>query len=441
MYIELVVLTGAESELGKTTTKALLETGDYHVIGGVKTMAGFEATEDFTPIVCDLNSFESVNEFCDQVQEFTLGKPLDRLVCHAGNEGSSNFDGQVQWSQDGHEQTIQANFLSPFLMTGRLLADMEDSTDPRLTLVCPPTNDGKISNLKDLKGFESGFREVPMVDGSTAYDPKKSLEDAKLCQKLLTNFLHEKYHKLNHVSFNDYEPQNKYSPKDDLGLFKAIHDPSSSGKSGISWKLDSTKDKLTECTDEYDKCYDIDTAYKLFHLAQDVTQTQWPKIKVVTSPCPTLKVIGAVTKAQVQKQELKRMRELGRPGISEPEVVERVTKRQKVAAAADKVVSFVLKNTVQRAGKIVSSKVLGEFPEEALTGSFDKMSEEDFELLDAEIFTQITRDEAKKKLKTDKSKFWLSSVGNLHVLDDSLTTQVSFCYRTRRPYRGFLWFG
>ena len=398
-FVELVVLTGAESELGQATTKALLDTGDYHVIGGVKDMNGFDATDDFTPLPCDLNSLDSVNEFCDQVQEVTLGKPLDRLVCHASEEyyrdgGSS--DGEAQYSQDGHEQTIQSNFLSPFLMTGRLLADMEDSADARLTLVCPSTNsNGRISNLRDLKGFESGFKNVAMVDGSTNFDSKKSIEDAKLCQKLLTNFLHEKYHKLNHVSFNDYEPHNQKG-QEDMGLFKVIHDPASAGKSGVSWKLDG--DAITECTDDFDKCYDIDTAYKLFHLAQDVTDAQWPKIKVVTSPCPTLKVIGAVTKAQVQKQELKRMRELGRPGISEPEVVERVSKRQKVAAVLDKVVSFVLKNTLQRAGKLVSSQVLGEFPEEALTGSFDQVSEEDLLELDAEIFSQISREEAKTKL-------------------------------------------
>lgn len=434
---KLVVLTGAESELGQATAKKLLETGDYHVIGGVASGAvpqELSSSEDFTSLECNLDSFHSVREFCDKVNEFRLSKPLDRLVCHAGT--SSSNDDNLEWSQDGHERTLQSQFLSPFLMTGLLLDGMEDSADARLTLVCPPaTSSSSSGNLKDLQGFRAGMKQpVCMADGSTTYDPKKSIEDAKLCQQLLTNFLHEKYHKLNHVTFNDYQGG------EEEGLFQVLHDPQGAQKSGISWTYEN--EKLAEVSSNADdKSFDIDTAYKLFHLSEKVTNAEWPKIKVVTSPCPTLKVIGAVTKAQVQKQELKRMRELGRPGISEPEVISRVTKRQKIAAAADRVVSFILRNTVQRAGKAVSSKVLGEFPEEALTGSFGdddddaatetatitattdakktaeqeeetkeeiingpfgNISEQDMKELERKIFAQMSKEAASKKLKTDK---------------------------------------
>lgn len=396
---ELVVLTGAESELGQKTTKALLETGDYHIIGGVgKNDKILEASDDFTPFPCDLNSYDSVRDFCQQVHDFSLGKPLDRLVCYAGDESSN---GQVQWSKDGHESVIQTNYLSPFLMTGLLLEKMEDSADARLTLVCP-SNNAKVSGyLADLKGFESGFSNpVCMVDGSSDYNSQKATQDSKLCQKLLTNFLHEKYHKLNHVTFNDFMSSNA---QDSKGLFDVIHDPKGASKSGISWTHNGTS--LMECNDA-DNCYDLDTAYKLFHLSQQVTNANWPKVKVVNSPCPTLKVVGAITKGQVAKQELKRMREMGRPGISEPEVV-KVTKRQKIAAKADKVVSFVLKHTLQRTAKVVSSKMLGEFPEEALTNYLD---DEAIEELEREIFQQMSKDEAKKKFKGGKSTFvcWYS---------------------------------
>jgi NAD(P)-dependent dehydrogenase (short-subunit alcohol dehydrogenase family) len=401
--IELVVLTSAESELGQKTTQELLATGEYHVIGGVRNLDSFadSTSEDFTPFTCDLESFDSVDSFCDQVQDFCLGKPLDRLICYAGDSSSSQT---LQWTKDEHERNMQVNFLSPFLMTGRFLRAMEDSFDARLTFVCPTeAKNAKIANLVDLEGFEAGFTNIPMVDGTKEFNGEKAVEDAKLCQKLLSNFLHEKYHKLNHVTFNDISIQDTTSN----GLFQIIHGPKAgSSKSGASWKSQSST--VVDCSTEDDaKCYDIDMAYRLFHLSEQVTQVEWPQIKVVTSPCPTLKVVGAVTKAQVQKQELKRMRELGRPGISEPEVVERVTKRQKIAAVADKVAGFVFKNTVKRVAKVASSQVLGEFPEEATNNYIEAVSEEDRIELESEIFSQISEEKATKKVKDGKSKYCL----------------------------------
>lgn len=476
----MVVLTDAKSDLGMKTTQELLATGEYHVIGGVKdfnnnkVVVGANDDENFTPMECDLESFSSVRNFCKQVDEFRLGKPLDRLVCHAGNAygGSQEEEvegGKVHWTEDSHERTMQVNFLSPFLMTGLLLDGMEDSFDARLTLVCPPeANNAKIADLVDLKGFQKqddsssssvvAFTKVPMADGSMDFDPKKAIEDAKLCQKLLTNFLHEKYHKLNHVSFNDIVLSPTDNEASSQSLFQVIHDPKAgSSKSGVSWKTSTTNNNdnsssslIVECDDEDDeKCFDIDKAYKLFQLSEDITDAPWPKIKVVTSPCPTLKVIGAVTKAQVQKQELKRMREMGRPGISEPEVVERVTKRQKVAAAADKVASFVLKNTVKRFAKVATSKMLGEFPEEAVNNYIEQVSEEDVFALEKEIFQTISKEEASKKLDTDKSKSPLFfvlfcfnpttcfSLSRTHTHD--LMSSFLRCYRTCNFDRYFFW--
>lgn len=392
---KLVVLTSADSELGQKTVQSLLDTGDYHVIGGVsckEILGSFPKSEGFTPLVCDLDSFDSVREFCAGVEDFRLGKAVDRLVCHAP---ASSAD-QLRWSKDGHEHIMQTSFLSPFLMTGLLLGGLEDSFDARLTLVCDDGSNSKIADLKDLSGFEGGFqRPVAMADGTAEFNADKAKEDAKLCQKLLTHFLHEKYHKLNHVAFSDFQVT---SAKTD-GLFQLIHDPQGAKKSGVSWTSDG--EKLVEFKDAA-KTYDLDMAYKLFHESQKLTGAEWPQVKVVNSPCPTLKVIGAVTKGQVQKQELKRMRELGRPGISEPEVV-KPTKRQRVVAYADRAVSFVVRNTVGRVAKVATSKMLGEFPEEALTGSYDQISDADMRELEAEIFAQITKEEAAKE-KIDPNK-------------------------------------
>ena len=119
---ELVVLTGTSSGLGRKTAQALLRTGDYHVIGAVRDLDKMEAVaevddfdlKDFTPMECELNSFDSVRKFCDDVKEFTMNKPIDRFICNAGvYQPTLPY---AKWSADGHEQTMQINYLSHFLM-------------------------------------------------------------------------------------------------------------------------------------------------------------------------------------------------------------------------------------------------------------------------------------------------------------------------------------
>jgi NAD(P)-dependent dehydrogenase (short-subunit alcohol dehydrogenase family) len=71
-------------------------------------------TDRFTVMHCDNNSFESVKKFCKDVDEFRMGKPLDRLICNAGvYQPSLPYP---KWSKDNHEQTMQINYLSHFLM-------------------------------------------------------------------------------------------------------------------------------------------------------------------------------------------------------------------------------------------------------------------------------------------------------------------------------------
>jgi hypothetical protein len=141
---------------------------------------------------------------------------------------------------------------------------------------------------------------------------------------------------------------------------------SGGGGAGGGW------DSLFE-NDQSAKVLDVETAVKLFQYSTDITGAEWPNIKAVTSPCPTLKVIGAITKGQVAKEELKRMREMGRPGIEEK--VEKPSKRKRVAMAADRVVTGVTSNTVGRVARFAGKRILGEFPEEATGGSFHELNE------------------------------------------------------------------
>jgi hypothetical protein len=155
---------------------------------------------------------------------------------------------------------------------------------------------------------------------------------------------------------------------------------SGGGGAGGGW------DSIFE-NDQSAKVLDVEAAMKLYQYSTQITGAEWPDIKAINSPCPTLKVIGAVTKGMVQREELKRMREMGRPGMgtdaaatvitmgtpaaaAAAAVVVKPSTKKKVILATDRVVSGVLSNTVGRVARFAGKRLLGEFPEEAVTGSF-----------------------------------------------------------------------
>ena len=153
-------------------------------------------------------------------------------------------------------------------------------------------------------------------------------------------------------------------------------------------------------------------------------------------------MIGAVTKGMVKRQELQRMREMGRPGMSDEdlEIMDKVielaedeerqataaatankvsapvstskpkakfSKRQRVVMAADKVVGFVLSNTIGRVARLIGGKLLGKIPETAKSGSFHEevkvdsapvtisdVDSEGVELLEEAISIQLKEDAA-----------------------------------------------
>lgn len=435
---KLVVITGTSSGLGRKTAIALLRTGEYHVIGGVRDLDKMEAvaevdgfpSADFTPMLCELNSFDSVKEFCENVQEFCMDKPVDRLICNAGvYQPSLPYP---KWSKDGHEQTMQINYLSHFLMISKLLPSMMQSNDPRVTMVGSVTgNDNTvggggvypIADLHELDGFEAGFTNpVAMADGYS-FDGAKSYKDSKLCLMMLSNTLHAKYNKLTGISFSSIYPGciaesplfrekrtwfRQYFPifmkfitggfvgEEEAGqrLFQVAHDPRCT-KSGVYWSWNGGPregrgaeavekggqisggggagggwDSIFE-NDQSAKVLDMDLAMNLFTYSTSITEADWPDMKQITSPCPTLQVIGGVSKYMIAKEEMKRIR-ADRPGFNEDGTPIKVSKFKKTQVVADKVVGTVVGNTVGRVFRFAGRRLLGRIPETALTGSFEE---------------------------------------------------------------------
>jgi light-dependent protochlorophyllide reductase len=218
---KLVVITGTSSGLGRKTAKALLETGDYHVVGAVRDLDKMEAVAEidgfdpasFTPMHVELTSFESVRNFCDELKEWKGAKPLDRLICNAAVYQPSLP--VPKWTVDGHEQQMQINFLSQFLLLSKLLPDLTASDDPRVILVGSVTgNDNTvggggvypIADLKSLDGLRQGARRpVAMFDGYE-FDGAKAYKDSKLCLMMMSHLLHVKYHKQTGIAFSSIYP-------------------------------------------------------------------------------------------------------------------------------------------------------------------------------------------------------------------------------------------
>lgn len=445
---KLAVITGTSSGLGRKTAQALLRTGDYYVVGAVRDVDKMEAVAElddfdmnsFMPMEVELNSFDSVREFCENLKEFKCDKPIDRLICNAGvYQPSLPY---AKWSVDGHEQTMQINYLSHFLMISELLEDMSKATDPRVIMVGSVTgNDNTvggggvypIADLKDLDGFKAGFKNpIAMADGY-GFIGAKAYKDSKLCLMMMSNVLHAKYHKLTGVSFSSIYPGciaesplfrekrkwfRKYFPvfmkfitggfvsEQEAGqrLFQVAHDPRCA-KSGVywSWNGGPREGRGIEAIEKggqisggggagggWDSIYENDQSAKvnnvelgidLFRTSTEITGAEWPFGTQITSPCPTLKVIGAISKAMIAREELKRMEE--RPGFNPDGTPIAVKSTKKAVIVADKVVGGVLKNTLGRVGRFASRRILGKIPDEAIQGSFQEENPKESQVLES----------------------------------------------------------
>lgn len=425
---KLVVVTGTSSGLGRKTARALLRTGKYHVVGAVRDLDKMrvvaeleEFPEDrFTPMHVELNSFDSVRKFCEELKEWKAGKPLDRLICNAGvYQPSLPY---AKWSEDDIEQTMQINYLSHYLMVSLLLSDMAMAPDPRCILLGSVTgNDNTvggggvypIADLKDLEGLKQGAKNpISMFDGY-AFIGAKAYKDSKLCNMMLANALHDRYHRQTGISFSSVYPGciaesplfrekrewfRKYFPifmkyitggfvsEEEAGqrLFQVAHDPRCS-KSGVYWSWNGGPregrgeealekdgqilggggggggwDSIYE-NDQSDKVLNKELGSELFKLSAKVTGAEWPEAYQPKSPCPTLKVIGAVTAYMNAKEEAKRMK-------AGPGIVGGIG--SKALGATAKVADSVLGNTVGRVAKTAQGALLGELPTNAVQGSY-----------------------------------------------------------------------
>ena len=373
---KLAVITGASSGVGLETTAKLLGTGEYHVFGAVRDLDKMRAAandldlpwEDFTPLQVELDSFESVHTFCKELEKAKLNKPIDRLICNA----ATYQPGETPvWTVDGHEQTMQVNFLSHYLLVSLLLPGMVKAADPRIIMVGGARAEEGVNvypraDLGALEGLKSGAAQtIPMLDGSS-YSGAKAYKDSKLCLSMAVDMLHRRYHKQTGIAFSavypgsvtdsallaDKPPLDKSAALpgfvktladfelrtlkglgigDNLHadglttetssvstaqaserLFQVAYDIRCSKSAQWSWKEGEAATQAAASAEEYEDAragwesiYENEPSGALLNLGLSqelwkesslVTGASWPPANQPKSPCPTLKVVGAVTK-------------------------------------------------------------------------------------------------------------------------------------------------
>lgn len=319
----------------------------------VAEIEGFDPKR-ITIMECDLNSFASTRSFANKLKTLLNDRPIDRLVCNAAVYQPSLAE--AQWSEDGIEQQMQTNYLSHFLLVNCLLDQMKNAVKPRCIMVGSVTgNDNTvggggvypIADLHELEGLKEGAKApISMMDGRN-FNGAKAYKDSKLAIMMTSNTLHNKYHKSTGIAFSSIYPGciaesplfrekrawfRKYfpifmkyvtggfvsEPEAGYRLFQVITDPRCT-RSGVYWSwnggprkgrgMDAIKnggkiigaggagggwDSIFE-NDQSDKVQDIEKSQLLWDLSSKVVGVEWEKAKAVKSPCPTLRVISAVT--------------------------------------------------------------------------------------------------------------------------------------------------
>ncbi len=317
-------------------------------------------------IPVDLNSFASVRKFTDEVNEFRLNRPLDRLVCNAAvYQPSLPY---AKWSEDNIEQQFQINFLSHFLMISRFIPALKLAEKARVVMVGSVTgNDNTvggggvypIANLRALEGLKRGMKNpISMADGRV-FNGAKAYKDSKLAIMMLSNILHEKYNRATGIAFSSIYPGciassplfrekrpwfRKYFPvfmkyitggyvgEEEAGqrLFQVITDGRCT-RSGVYWSWNGGPregrdqslvtdgaivgaggaggdwDSIYE-NDQSDKVRDFETTADLFRYATRATGADWAEARSYTSPCPTLRVIAAATTLIEKREDLEHER-------------------------------------------------------------------------------------------------------------------------------------
>ncbi len=170
-----IVITGASDGIGAAAARRISRGGDNLVLVG-------RSHRKTAAVAAELNADYFVADFADLSQVRALADKIRSeypRIDVLGNNAGGVFP-KPQRTADGHEITLQVNYLASFLLTARLLDVLVDS---RATIVNTSSSSQRLLFKVKLADFETTDRRRP----TTAYAL------AKLANILFTKELHRRF--------------------------------------------------------------------------------------------------------------------------------------------------------------------------------------------------------------------------------------------------------
>jgi len=187
---KVVIITGANSGIGKETAKILAGRGAHVLMACRNAQRGQEAYEEIFQstgshelevMTLDLASFDSIREFAAQCRE--KYEKIDVLINNAGL-----FPLKKQMTEDGFEMQIGVNHLGHFLLTTLLLPQLEKGNARVINVASTMHNFGKM----DFDSFT----------GEKSYQPMRAYGQSKLANVLFSRELARRYSDKGITSFS-----------------------------------------------------------------------------------------------------------------------------------------------------------------------------------------------------------------------------------------------
>lgn len=171
-----IVITGASDGIGRAAARELSSKGhQVVVVGRSPTKTAAVADELHTDhLLADFSELSSVRALA---ADLSIRYPhIDVLANNAGGI----FGKQRTLTADGHEMTLQVNYLAPFLLTNLLL--------PVLT-----ASGGTVINTSSRASRMFSRFRIEDLDAAERYRPREAYGNAKLAQILFTRELDRRY--------------------------------------------------------------------------------------------------------------------------------------------------------------------------------------------------------------------------------------------------------